>query len=75
MKRTEKFIQFGEGGFLRGFADWMIQKMNDTTNHVLLAKWLQICLLSGTACFNKKYDSLFYPCRGHLSVFDVTSNI
>lgn len=32
MKRTEKFIQFGEGGFLRGFADWMIQKMNDTTN-------------------------------------------
>ena len=32
MKRTEKFIQFGEGGFLRGFADWMIQKINDTTN-------------------------------------------
>ncbi len=26
---TEKFIQFGEGGFLRGFADWMIQKMTD----------------------------------------------
>lgn len=30
--RTEKFIQFGEGGFLRGFADWMIQKINDTTD-------------------------------------------
>lgn len=29
MSRTEKIIQFGEGGFLRGFADWMIQKMND----------------------------------------------
>ena len=28
-KRTEKVIQFGEGGFLRGFADWMIQKMTD----------------------------------------------
>ena len=27
MSRTEKIIQFGEGGFLRGFADWMIQKM------------------------------------------------
>lgn len=26
---TEKVIQFGEGGFLRGFADWMLQKMND----------------------------------------------
>ena len=25
----EKIIQFGEGGFLRGFADWMIQKMTD----------------------------------------------
>ncbi len=25
----ERVIQFGEGGFLRGFADWMLQKMND----------------------------------------------
>ena len=25
----EKIIQFGEGGFLRGFADWMIQKLCD----------------------------------------------
>lgn len=23
---SEKIIQFGEGGFLRGFADWMIKK-------------------------------------------------
>jgi len=30
--RTERFIQFGEGGFLRGFADWMIQKMNESTS-------------------------------------------
>lgn len=28
-QRTERVIQFGEGGFLRGFADWMIQKMTD----------------------------------------------
>ena len=27
--RTEKVIQFGEGGFLRGFVDWMLQKMCD----------------------------------------------
>lgn len=26
---NEAIIQFGEGGFLRGFADWMIQKMTD----------------------------------------------
>lgn len=38
MKINEKFqkpvrpvrvIQFGEGGFLRGFVDWMLQKLND----------------------------------------------
>ena len=23
--RTEKIIQFGEGGFLRGFVDWIVQ--------------------------------------------------
>ena len=30
--RTERVIQFGEGGFLRGFVDWMIQKINDKTD-------------------------------------------
>ena len=28
-KRKIRVIQFGEGGFLRGFVDWMIQKLND----------------------------------------------
>jgi tagaturonate reductase len=27
----ERIIQFGEGNFLRAFADWIIQKMNDET--------------------------------------------
>lgn len=27
--RPERVIQFGEGGFLRGFVDWMFQKIND----------------------------------------------
>ncbi len=31
-KLTERVIQFGEGGFLRGFCDWMIQKMNDSAD-------------------------------------------
>ena len=31
-QRTEKVIQFGEGGFLRGFVDWMLQKVNDVTD-------------------------------------------
>lgn len=30
--RTERIIQFGEGGFLRGFVDWFIQKINDSSS-------------------------------------------
>lgn len=30
--RTERVIQFGEGGFLRGFFDWMLQKINDVSD-------------------------------------------
>lgn len=30
--RTEKFIQFGEGGFLRGFVDWIIQLTDEVTD-------------------------------------------
>lgn len=29
--RPERVIQFGEGGFLRGFVDWMLQKINDSS--------------------------------------------
>ena len=28
----ERIIQFGEGGFLRGFADWMLQIVNEKTD-------------------------------------------
>ena len=31
-QRVERVIQFGEGGFLRGFVDWMIQKIDDKTD-------------------------------------------
>ncbi|MBR5236329.1 MAG: tagaturonate reductase [Clostridia bacterium] len=31
-KRCEKVIQFGEGGFLRGFIDWIIQTTNEKTD-------------------------------------------
>ena len=30
--RPEKVIQFGEGGFLRGFVDWMLQILNEQTD-------------------------------------------
>ncbi len=31
-QRVERVIQFGEGGFLRGFADWMLQKVNEVSD-------------------------------------------
>ena len=32
MERKEKIIQFGEGGFLRGFVDWIVQVTNEATD-------------------------------------------
>lgn len=32
VERKEKVIQFGEGGFLRGFVDWMLQKINEVSD-------------------------------------------
>jgi len=31
-ERCERIIQFGEGGFLRGFVDWILQEMNEKTD-------------------------------------------
>ena len=31
-ERVERIIQFGEGGFLRGFADWLVQLTNECTD-------------------------------------------
>ena len=32
VKRTERIIQFGEGGFLRGFVDWIVQLTNEASD-------------------------------------------
>jgi len=32
MSYTEKIIQFGEGGFLRGFVDWIVQLTNENSD-------------------------------------------
>lgn len=32
VKRTERVIQFGEGGFLRGFVDWILQAVNENSD-------------------------------------------
>lgn len=77
MKRTEKFIQFGEGGFLRGFADWMIQKINDSTDFegsVVVVQPIKegLCdMLEAQGC---KYTHLVRGTEGYeSSVIDVIS--
>ncbi len=77
MKRTAKFIQFGEGGFLRGFADWMIQKINDSTDFdgsVVVVQPIKegLCdMLEAQGC---KYTHLVRGTEGYeSSVIDVIS--
>ena len=52
----ERVIQFGEGGFLRGFFDWMLKKINDNSDFAASAVVVQpiengLCdLLSSQNC-------------------------
>lgn len=77
MKRTERFIQFGEGGFLRGFADWMIQKMNDSSNFegsVVVVQPIKEGLCDILTSQNCKYTHLVRGNEGYeSSVIDVIS--
>ena len=77
MNRTERVIQFGEGGFLRGFADWMLQKMTDVgafDGKVVVVQPIQkgLCdLLTAQDC---KYTHIIRGAEGvETSVIDVIS--
>ena len=74
---TEKVIQFGEGGFLRGFADWMIQKLCDVgafEGKVVVVQPIEqgMCdMLSAQDC---KYTHIIRGSEGvETSVIDVIS--
>ncbi len=77
MNKTEQVIQFGEGGFLRGFADWMLQKMTDVgafDGKVVVVQPIEngLCdLLTAQDC---KYTHLIRGAEGvETSVIDVIS--
>ena len=77
MGNTEKIIQFGEGGFLLGFADWMIQKMTDVgafEGKVVVVQPIEqgMCdMLSAQDC---KYTHIIRGSEGvETSVIDVIS--
>ncbi len=62
--RTEKVIQFGEGGFLRGFADWMLQIVNEKSNFngsVVVVQPIKKGLCNVLAAQNCEYT---HVCRG-----------
>ena len=60
----EKVIQFGEGGFLRGFADWMLQIINEKTDFdgkVVVVQPIEKGLCDLLSAQNCEYTHL---CRG-----------
>ncbi len=75
--RTERFIQFGEGGFLRGFADWMIQKMNEKTEFegsVVVVQPIEKGMCDMLAAQNCNYTHIIRGEEGvEKSVIDVIS--
>ncbi len=75
--RTERFIQFGEGGFLRGFADWMIQKINEKTEFegsVVVVQPIEMGMCDMLTAQNCNYTHIIRGEEGvEKSVIDVIS--
>jgi len=60
----ERVIQFGEGGFLRGFADWMLQIVNEKTDFdgkVVIVQPIENGMCDILAAQNCEYTHI---CRG-----------
>ena len=74
---VEKVIQFGEGGFLRGFADWMIQKMTDVgafEGKVVVVQPIERGMCDILTAQNCKYTHIIRGSEGvETSVIDVIS--
>ena len=61
---TERVIQFGEGGFLRGFVDWMLDQVNEKTDFagsVAVVQPIKDGLCDTLAAQGYKYT---HVCRG-----------
>ena len=75
--RPEKVIQFGEGGFLRGFADWMLQALNEKTDfcgNVVVVQPIKDGMCDILSAQNCVYTHLIRGVEGvEKSVIDVIS--
>ena len=73
-----KVIQFGEGGFLRGFADWMLQKLNDANlweGSVAVVQPIKDGLCDLLTAQNCEYTHLIRGAEGvEISKIDVISH-
>lgn len=76
--RPIKVIQFGEGGFLRGFADWMIDKMNQKTDfngNVVVVQPIEQGLCDLLSSQNCNYTHIIRGAEGvETSMIDVISH-
>ncbi|MBR3862977.1 MAG: tagaturonate reductase [Clostridia bacterium] len=77
VQRKERFIQFGEGGFLRGFADWMIQKMNEKTDfegNVVVVQPIEMGMCDMLTAQNCNYTHIIRGAEGvEKTIVDVIS--
>jgi len=75
--RPERVIQFGEGGFLRGFADWMLQALNEKTDFcgsVVIVQPIKDGMCDMLSAQNCVYTHLIRGVEGvEKSVIDVIS--
>ncbi|MBQ9784573.1 MAG: tagaturonate reductase [Clostridia bacterium] len=76
--RPIKVIQFGEGGFLRGFADWMLQKLNDANlfdGNVVVVQPIEQGMCDMLTAQNCEYTHIIRGAEGvEMSKIDVISH-
>lgn len=71
----ERIIQFGEGGFLRGFADWMLQIVNEETEFdgsVVVVQPIEKGMCDMLTAQNCEYTHI---CRGIEGVLEKKINV
>ena len=75
--RPERVIQFGEGGFLRGFVDWMLQKVNESSDfngNVVVVQPIEMGMCDLLAAQNCVYTHVIRGVEGvDTTIVDVIS--
>jgi tagaturonate reductase len=73
VKRPEKIVQFGEGGFLRAFVDWMVDILNEKAGfdgNVVIVQPIERGLCAELAAQNCLYTTVLRGVQGGKTVED-----